>query len=414
MVAGAIQDGIIWRRCEAPRSHFKLLLLDYDKDIELMMLKHHLTEFWRIWGDLRRGRSPDLPPEHGFDPARLQVMIGFGHRLFDDFDHELPLRPFGIDNRWRFLEPAGPDREILPNSGLRYADSVDRNAGDAPIVVQITADTPLAVSRVQVETERYLARHAQNVEGPSVWIDATSDGFGRQDHRSWIKFHDGISNIPKGELRRQVIAIKPDNAGGQDWSINGSYCVFIKLSVNLTNWEAIDHRRQELLVGREKYTGCPIIKIDPNGSLVTDLSCPVPGTRQIHERGNEGFREPPDGLTAELMQSHVQRANHHRQPYSRVDSRRIYRQGFEFLDDGKDGLDIGLNFVSFQDDPDRTFFILTQLGWLGGVNFGGDPTSTTEEENNLLTVRMAGSYFIPPEHPGNPFPGSFLFEPQIA
>ena len=33
---------------------------------------------------------------------------------------------------------------------------------------------------------------------------------------------------------------------------------------------------------------------------------------------------------------------------------------------------IGLNFLSFQNDPSRFLFILTDPNWLGNSSFGGD------------------------------------------
>jgi Dyp-type peroxidase family len=414
MVTREIQDGIILERGENPRSHFKALFLDYDRArITLAEVDFALSSLWAMWDGLRKGLVPDLPGDYPVDPERLQVMLGFGQRLYDDFENEVTRRPNGISDRWRFLSPdARDDRSVLPGSGLRYAPEVLHNSADAPIFVQFTADSELAVQRAHRETLRLL--EDISTRGGKLYIGATASGFGRIDKRSWITFHDGISNIPKGDLRREVVGIKPENASDQDWSLNGTYCVFMKISVDLENWKLLDQRQQEMLVGRTMFSGCPIIAIDGNGAPVTDPRCPVSGTREVVERGNELFREPPDAVPAIIKLSHVQRANHHREPFFRVDSRRIYRQGFEYLDEYGGRIDVGLNFISFQDDPDRTFFILTQPGWLGNVNFGGDPSTNSEWEANLLSVQMAGNYFVPPSTSGESFPGSSMFEQLIA
>jgi len=58
--------------------------------------------------------------------------------------------------------------------------------------------------------------------------------------------------------------------------------------------------------------------------------------------------------------------------------------------------------VSFQNDPSRLFFILTDPNWLGNVNFGGD--SSIQEIDNLFSVLAAGVFFVPPAE--GPFPGA--------
>ena len=78
-----------------------------------------------------------------------------------------------------------------------------------------------------------------------------------------------------------------------------------------------------------------------------------------------------------LNQSHIGRTRH----MDRIDSadpvsRRIYRQGFEFIEpltnSPEKSFRLGLNFVSFQNDPSRLLFMLTDSNWLGNATFGGD------------------------------------------
>lgn len=303
---------------------------------------------------------------------------------------------------------------ILPGSGLPWRLGIDKNMADGPVAVQFTANSALAISRARVETTKYLLTQSESKGGSTISVRCQFNGFGREDKRSWITFHDGISNVPKGELRRQVVGIKPENAGGKLWSIDGTYMVFMRVSIDLAAWGRIPKRRQDLLVGRDRLTGCPFTSIDEGEMPVTDSRCPRSGTSEVVEPGNDHFREPPDAVPEILKLSHVQRANHHRLPHYNVDSRRIYRQGFEFLDDTDGELDVGLNFVSFQDDPDRTFFILTQKDWLGGVNFGGDPRYQNPEEKSLMSVTAAGNFYVPPMLRGEAFPGSMFFEPLVG
>jgi deferrochelatase/peroxidase EfeB len=125
---------------------------------------------------------------------------------------------------------------------------------------------------------------------------------------------------------------------------------------------------------------------------------------------NEPFREPPDAADV-LRQSHVQRANHHVRPASDRNSLRVFRQGYEFLEPlaRAPGFRAGLNFVSFQDTPERLLRALTQDGWLGGTNFSGDPDNQPPGMDQLLSVRAGGVFLVPPVTDEERFPGSSVF-----
>ena len=77
-----------------------------------------------------------------------------------------------------------------------------------------------------------------------------------------------------------------------------------------------------------------------------------------------------------LSQSHIGRTRHIDQIKSDDPaSRRIFRQGFEFIEpsyhDSSKPLRLGLNFISYQNDLARLLFILTDPNWLGNSNFAG-------------------------------------------
>ena len=116
-------------------------------------------------------------------------------------------------------------------------------------------------------------------------------------------------------------------------------------------------------------------------------------------------------MSQEIKLSHVQRANHHRAPVFKPDSRRIYRQGFEFVEKANEvgRYRVGLNFVSFQDDPDRVLFILTQSDWLGNLAFGGHLQEQEGGLDRLITARAAGTYYVPPARADLHFPGEDMF-----
>ena len=410
---GHIQEGINWYKGAKPRTHFKLLILDASAKLSAKELRNFIQHIWGTVQSLKAGIVPSLGPEYPVDPKDLEVLIGYGHKFFERRDLALPT-PEGMIPINRFPQPnTSGSRYVLPGAGIPYDDDIVENSADAELVLQITANSELAVNRAHVEILKRL-NDLTGFEGsdvPALIVKAAFDGFGREDHRSWIDFHDGISNLRKGEERRQVIAIKPDNAGGQTWTHNGTYMVFMRLPVNLQIWESIPEKNQEILVGRTKKSGCPILRLDDTGNPVPDPRCPVTGTREITESGNEQFREPSAVVSDELKLSHVQRANHHRSPVFKPDSRRIYRQGYEFVEAAeKTGqYRVGLNFVSFQDDPDRVLFILTQSDWLGNLSFGGDPDQQNDGIDKLVTARAAGTYYVPPVQIDSAFPGAEMF-----
>ncbi len=196
------------------------------------------------------------------------------------------------------------------------------------------------------------------------------------------------------------------------WVVGGTYLAFLRLSVDLAGWRRLTRTDQELAVGRDKLSGCPITAVGPDGAPLTDAGCPVAGTEIWQSDNDATFAEPPEVVDPVVRASHVQRANHHQRPSSDSGTRRIFRQGYEFLEwaDGPSGFRAGLNFVSFQDTPGRLLRMLTAGGWLGGANFGGDEQRLPQLAS-LLSVYGAGVYVVPPvaQEGDEPFPGAAAF-----
>ena len=92
-------------------------------------------------------------------------------------------------------------------------------------------------------------------------------------------------------------------------------------------------------------------------------------------------------------------------------SRRIFRQGFEFVeplyDNSSRQLRVGLNFISFQNNPGRLFFILTDPNWLGKTNFAG--LEHIQGMKDFLSVFARRCiFYVPPIE--KPFPGASIFQ----
>jgi deferrochelatase/peroxidase EfeB len=408
---GGLQEGIAHAPGSRPGRFLALIFLRASDGCDAARAGRRLAELWELYADLKRGRVPDLSPARvPYEEDDLRVLLGLAPGSFELDGLRVP-KPAALDPDQLFLSPdpngGGP---LLPGSGLEYAPEVRSNPAAADVCVQVTGDTKVAVDRAVVETWKLLA-DAERREGardlePTVFYL----GFQRSDRRSWIDFHDGLSNM-RSEEREGAIAI---DAGEDEWCLGGTYLAFIRIAVDLPAWRRLNRREQELLVGRDKLSGCPIVSLDPAGEPVTEPDCPVAGT-EIWEAANDPlFAEPPPTADPTVAQSHVQRANHHREPANDPGTRRIFRQGYEFLEwrEGQPGFSAGLNFVSFQDTPQRLTRMLTDEGWLGRVNFGGDPERQPPGMGALLSVYGAGIFLAPPRRDGEPFPGASVFGPR--
>lgn len=410
-----LQEGVYHAPGQRPGAAFCLLFLRAAA-LDAAVIQRALTVLWETYQNLKQGlvaelRDPALG-DVGVPSGNLTVLIGYGIKAFEIPGVRRPA-PEELADFGRFRSPllqgGGP---LLANSGQSYASDVSLNPASEHIAVQFIADSELAVSRAVVETWKVLD---PMVDAASqlhpLQIVAFYRGFQRDDHRSWIGFHDGISNLPSDQ-RHLAITIKPPSNPDDAWTEGGSYLAFLRMAVDLRTWTALDRTQQELLVGRDKLSGCPLAGMDAAGKPIPAAGCPVPGTRQITEPGNEAFRTASPVADAQLNASHVQRVNHHRNDFASRDSLRIFRQGYEFLEPATEapGFRVGLNFVSFQDTPQRLQRIFQQDGWLGRTNFGGDPANPLPGIDRLLTVRAAGIFLIPPVVDGERFPGETLFQ----
>ena len=397
-----LQEGIYHAPGRRPGRFFALLFLRAAPDADAAAAGATLGELWAMYEGLKAGRLRDLegvalPAEED----RTEILLGFGRNAFALPGVAAP-RPRGLSDEYLFrsAEPGGGG-PLLRGSGLRYAPDVRANMATEHFCVQVVADTKLATDRAVVETWKALA----DMAAPALSVSTFYLGFQRNDRRSWIDFHDGLSNL-RSEDREGVIAI---GAGADaDWAVGGTYLAFLRLAVDLAGWRRLARADQELAVGRAKLSGCPVTVVGEDGVSVTDAGCPVTGTQIWETPNDKPFAEPPEVTDPRVRASHVQRANHHQRPASDAGSRRIFRQGYEFMEwtDGAPGFRAGLNFVSFQDTPARLLRMLTAGGWLGGVNFGGDEARLPELAA-LLSVYGAGIYFVPPAAgAGEAFPGA--------
>ena len=426
-----IQDGINYNKRAFHASHssekknplndcFALLFLRTSTN-STDAIKKSISDLWKMYNKLKSGYSYDLE-NSSFPSGGLTVLIAYGQRMF-----EVPgiTKKIPRDFKEKQFLPPGPLKTILPGSELRYSTDIHNNVGlSESIALQFISKTQLATYRAIVETKKYL----QEDKRQALKFSNFYTGFQRDDGRSWLGFHDEVSNFRSPKERVDAIAIDPfnNNLLHRDfWTTNGTYLVYLRIEVELDIWNTIERRRQELIIGRDKLSGSPLVGVDKVGNPMINKASlsayDVKGFQKFFHDHVDYFSGPQlsdkvrslsdiKASSAILSQSHIGRTRH----IDKIDSkypvsRRLYRQGFEFIEPvynrPKKRFRVGLNFVSFQNDPARLFFILTHPDWMGNSNFGG--TSTNKQMRKLLSVLVAGVFFVPPNE--KPFPGVTLF-----
>jgi deferrochelatase/peroxidase EfeB len=402
---------------------FAILFLRVAEGRTSIEIGKSLRKLWNMYERLEKGKVIGLP--NTLLPAGgLTVLVGYGPNIFK-FPNIKKNLPNDLRGR-QFLPPDEGGKPILNGSGIKYALDTHENVGTSEhIVFQFISNTQLATYRAIVETMKHL--ESIDPKNRTLYLTKFYTGFQRDDQRSWLGFHDGVSNMKNAKEREDAIRIGIANnklEHSDYWTRGGTYLVFLRIDIDLSIWEKMDRKTQELIVGRDKLTGYPLIGVDRKGNPVSNQGSATHRRSMMRykfEDHPDYFKKPVvtnqnlNPLDAEasiriLSQSHIGRTRHIDKIESReVTSRRIFRQTFEFLEplpgNTSKPLRTGLNFVSFQNDPGRLFFILTDPNWMGNVSFGGNPN--IKGIDKLFSVLAAGVFFVP--RVGNPFPGANVF-----
>jgi deferrochelatase/peroxidase EfeB len=353
------------------------------------------------------------------------VLIGYGQKIFD-LKGALRKKPRMFSDEYRFADPTKGGASIFPGSYLTYHDDLtDNHAASDDIVVQFISERQYVVNQVIFELwHELLTNLKESDKDKNLSITKFYEGFRRNDNRSWLGFHDGLSNV-KSEDRKGVIAIDRSQVHQDDhWLIERTFMSFIRILINMQKWWVQSRSKQEIMVGRDKVTGCPIIGSDGNKNIVM-RGCPVPGTREVTEKGNEffrnhpvyGFQSLPPGVSDEMLKlSHIgaMKLVKKESPWKKEENA-IFRQGFEFLQASNQypGLHAGLNFISFQNNPNRFFNTMTAWNNEKSINTRStnnkmDISAAKLEFNTYLRVLAAGIFVVPPSKPGEDFPGASI------
>jgi len=190
-------------------------------------------------------------------------------------------------------------------------------------------------------------------------------GFGRPDGRGWLGFHDGVSNLP-AEQRPAAI----EASGDPGWMAGGTYIVFLRFTIDFELWRSIPREQQELMVGRDKATGRPLGGEDKD------------------------FTDPPETTSPEIALSPIHRANQSRASPAAPSALRNLPAGLRLPGIDRSRRPRGRPQLRLLQAGLGRFVHLMHLpGWLGDVNFEGDPTGPGAAA--LIGLAAGGLYAVP-------------------
>lgn len=421
-----LQRGIYFDAKSQIGDSFGILFLRIVNQLQPVETGEAIFRLWKMYQDLERGVEDDLRgihPKHRHT-GNLTVLIGYGPSIFHKIKGLKYSEPTDF-KEFTFSPPrkagGGP---ILRNSQLEYASDICKNhALKEDIVIQFISESQMSTFRAIVETWKHLRNWQENSQDKEyLRFSRFYTGFNRPDRRSWLGFHDGLSNIKPDERSDAIVIDKSSISSSRDkWTIGGTYQAFMRILFDLDRWRKTDVRLQQIIIGRHKLTGCPLIGIDANGNPIRDDNCPVAGTSEVLEKGNERFREHPKYGSQKnlpmnisdhiLTRSHIGRSHPVTSyPLRSRGSLRIFRQGFEFLEalDQPPYLRVGLNFVSFQNTT-RKLIKLLSSPYSPAKTFFSSKFSDIPSLNNFQSIQAAGVFIIPAVNNRKSFPGSSLF-----
>ena len=412
-----LQEGIYYDRTRRAGDSLSITFLKISDGSTANEVSAALSELWLMYRNLRDGKVSDSnEDEKQSQSGNLTMLIGYGPDIFSLNDIRTIPADFDRYKRFNHPSPSGGGY-ILDGSRVKYSSDIRANpiASDH-VMLQFIGDNEFVTRRAVVELWKLLSTLRNSRNEYTMFISGIYTGFQRNDNRSWLGFHDGISNLATKD-RLDAIAIKVNQLKPEDmWIAKGTYLGFMRIEINFDEWEKIDREAQEFIIGRDKTTGCPIIDIDKYERPIKDGHCPIMGNTII-QKGNETIRgaypvlrqqylSQRNSVPNKLQYSHVARAKvlTHTKDGS-APQYRIFRQGFDYFEPVNyfPGFRIGLNFVSFQNTPSTLFTILKE-------GFSRDNIETNFKPlEDYFFVRAAGVFLIPPVSNDELFPGDILF-----
>lgn len=313
---GPHQPGIL----TPPQPHAAFVALDLDAGSG----REQLGRLMRVWtediGRLLAGRAPmtDQEPELTARVSGLTVTVGWGPGVFDKAGLE--------DRRPSWLRPLPP----LP------IDVLDETWGEADLLLQIAAHSPVTVSHAR----RHLVNAAVGI-ARTRWVQT---GFREPMERHGWSMRNQLGQVD-GTVQPEVTPeatgrdlplVLIDGDGVDPLWRGGSSLVLRRIVMDMDGWARADRVAREHVLGRDLATGAPM-----TGG---DVDSPV----DLHATH-------PNGLLVIDGAAHVRRASPH------APHERFLRRPYLYEDVAPDGsTDTGLLFTAYQADPVRQFLPVQQ------------------------------------------------------
>lgn len=419
-MTGYLQDGIYYDEQSIIGNSLCVLFLKFSSGTNATNIANSLNVIWTNLQELEKGiiKELDTNPKNR-STGNLTILLGYGPKIFL-YDGIKKKKPVDFQDKWLFQSPNKNGGGFIMNgSRISYAKFTNFNhAINDDIIIQFIADTEFHTCRALLETWKLINNLNRNSGDKSLEISKYYTGFHSITGRGLIGFHDGVSNLKSSE-RYEQIAIKPNNGLKDSWTENGTYMTFMRTIINLETWEQLTREQQEIVIGRDKKTGCPIIGVNKDGKPVKEVGCPVFGTYEVTDPGNEHFRDRPEygnqflphTVSDKLLQnSHISVTNPvHKLTTKKQISFKIFRQGFHYLEhiESPPFFRGGLNFISFQNTPEKIYQMLTYK--IDDKTFINSSMKNMLNLNDFFTVTTAGTFFIPPRKDKILFPGIDIF-----
>lgn len=408
-----IQNGIYFQPNSRPGRSFSIVFLKIGKKVQADEIAEDISELWKNLMALEKGVVRDLTvsEKHRYE-GNLSTLMGFSDRIFN-IPGIQKSKPKNFSSDFFNNPVEDPNRKIASGVSLRYANGVSHNPGlDADIAIQFIGESEAVTNRAVIETWRHL-NDETSANLSSIGIIRTYSGYNSPDGRNLLNFHDGVSNI-KTQDRPDFILVKDSSLDEKDkWFANGTFMSYLRMSIDVETWEKLGRKYQERIMGRDKLTGCPIVGINKNDENIPLRDCPVKGTTEVIEKGNEIYREFDPAIYGRLFSqydanqglsgSHLEKMILRKGDTAKRS--KIYRQGYNFMEylDNYPYISIGLNFVSFQNNME-TFFGLIKYGF-GQMS----PNKTIYNLTQYLSTIATGLFLVPPHQIGEQFPGEGIF-----
>ena len=411
-----LQDGIYYKEGQRPGNSYCVSFLDIQGNMDAKSIGKELSELWEAYSDVKSDIAKrSVYKDNSGSLIDLSILLGYGSSAFLVPDI-LKQKPRDFNEKYNFCE-VGRGNAIVENTSLLYRDGLTENpVASSCITVQFISNDESITKFAWTKTSEFLKNYLNENENAGLYIRKFYTGYNRPDSRSWLGFYDGISNIRSSE-RESIISISEKNLEPTDlWTLKGTYMSFIRMGIDVERWNKTEERIQERIVGRDKATGCPIIGVNDDRNVLLS-GCPTYGTDNVIQYGNQIFRSisenygnPNDGAIKQLESSHMNRmVNGFTKLDSKGEQSKIFRQGYDYLEpsDNYPYYSAGLNFVSFQNNPEKLYNLL-KYGFK--YNFRNEVNEPDLELSDFVRVESAGLFFVPAFSPENKFPGSILFQ----